>query len=314
MKKFSKDQIILLLQREGIVFSEFTLTHQGRYDVDDADWNYKDVPHLNVVHELAEGITTTVGDELITALIMQKVLFLKFPLSLTNYDSGPASQTYYTTWMFYVLLIETVYERLAPEQTRVVTTYSVGSPRWLRWTFPIIRWILTRNYKNLMSADVPMRLRRGELRSWGYSFKKGGEKYSFERTMSIMRSNVVPPELTNQQNTSIFRVADVLPSNGEHFLGRDDHLGVRIVRTDGILTLFPRMCPHEGASLDRYKCSGPKEPIKDGKLQCPWHGRVFGPFARVDISGGQPVSLTTENHEIKFADGILQIQHMPRVS
>lgn len=312
MKKYSKDQIVQRLQKEGLHFAEFTLSHEGIYEVDDADWNYKDVPHLHFVHELAEAIPTVVGDDLITSVNMQKVLWFRFPFSLTNFESGLNSQTYYTTWLFFVLLIHTRYESTGNNRTRVDTTYSVGSPWWLKWTFPIIRWILKRNYDNLMSTDIPMRLRRGELRGWGYRFLKEGEKHSFEKTMDITKTNVLPPAGLTSPTGYRLSISEVLPADGDHFLGRDDHLGLRIARRANKIMLFPRMCSHEGASLDRYKCSGPKEPVKDDRLVCPWHGRVFRPLASIDLNSTSPVAVQTSQHTITCNGDMLSIDFLAR--
>jgi nitrite reductase/ring-hydroxylating ferredoxin subunit len=308
MKKYTKSQIVSRLKREGLQFSSFDLIHEGRYAVDDADWNYKDVPHLHFVHELAEGILTSVGDDVVTSVNMQKVLWFRFPFAVTNYESGPNSQTYYTVWLYYILIIETTYEAAGPDLTRVVTTYSVGFPKWLRWTFPLIKWILKRNYDNLMTTDIPMRLRKGELRSWGYTFRKEGARYSFAKTMDIKVPNVIPPLKSAATESRSLVLSDVLPTDGEYFMGRDDHLGIRLVREGGLLMLFPRMCPHEGASLDRYKCSGPKEAVKGGVLRCPWHGRSFGPFATIDVSSEQVISQKSDQCTVTFTRGVVTIQ------
>ena len=308
MRKYSKDQIIARLKSEGLFFSEFSLIHEGNYETDDADWNYKDVPHLHYVHELAEAIPTVVGDDVIASINMQKVLGFRFPFSLTNFESGENAQTYYTTWMFYVLMIETSYEKIGPCQTRVTTTYAVGSPKLLQWTFPIIRWILKRNYDNLMSTDIPMRTRRGQLRGWGYTFYKEDPKYSFEKTMDIRKPNVIPPASPEVHSTYNVSIAEVLPSDGEHFLGRDDHVGIRLVRQGNQLMLYPRMCPHEGASLDGYTCKGGKDSVRGGKLQCPWHGRVFKPLANFDLANPHSQEAKTELFVIAFAQDVLQIK------
>lgn len=298
MKKYTKNHIISRLTSEGLTFSEFTLVHEGDYAVDDADWNYKDVPHLHYVHELAEAIPTIVGDDLITSVNMQKVLCFRFPFSLTNFESGENSQTYYTTWMFYVLMIETRYVPLGPCRTRVETTYAVGSPKLLKWTFPIIRWILKRNYDNLMSTDIPMRTRRGELRGWGYGFKKLGATYSFEETMDVMKPNVVIPKIQAENLT--IDIDQVLPSDGEYMIGRSDHLGLRLVRSEDTLALYPRLCPHEGANLDESNCEGKK-------VKCKWHGRAFAKVADFSINSAATQQVELDYQRIELDKNIMKI-------
>jgi hypothetical protein len=305
-KKYTKDQIVARLRAEGgLAFSEFTLVHEGDYDVADADWNYKDVPHLHHVHELAEAIPTVVGDDLIATINLQKAVGFWFPLSLMNFDSGEHSQTYYTTWFFYVLIIQTVYESIGSNRTRVSTTYTVGSPPLLRWTFPLIRRVLTKNYENLMSTDIPMRLRKGQLRSWGYHFHMDGAKYSFVKTMDITKPNVIPPLTTAPHPPYRVVIDDVLPRDGEHLIGRDDHLGLRLVRSGNALVVYPRMCPHEGASLDRQPCDS-------GRIRCPWHGRIFEPAGCFDLSFAAEQAATTPQCALLLKGGLLTIE--PHVS
>jgi nitrite reductase/ring-hydroxylating ferredoxin subunit len=300
MRKYSKNSLVSSLQREGLVFSEFTLAHEGDYTVDDADWNYKDVPHLHYVHELAEAIPAVVGDDLIATINMQKVLMFRFPFSLFNFESGPNTQTYYTTWLWYVLIIETAYESLGKCRTRVNTTYSIGCPPLLRWTFPILKWILKRNYDNLMSTDIPMRQRRGQLRTWGYSFFKEDERYSYEKTIDISKPNVIAPDTEVVLGDHAIEIASALPANGQLFVGRDDIWGIRLVREGNALKLFPRLCPHEGASLDSTEC-------KNNKIQCPWHGRTFKHLAEFDLGSSQVQDAKIGSRLVKFHSGVITI-------
>lgn len=300
MRKYSKKSLVSSLQREGLVFSEFTLTHEGDYAVDDADWNYKDVPHLHYVHELAEAIPAVVGDDLIATINMQKVLMFRFPFALFNFESGQNTQTYYTTWLWHVLIIETAYESLGQCRTRVNTTYSIGCPPLLKWTFPILKWVLRRNYDNLMSTDIPMRERRGQLRSWGYSFFKEDERYSFEKTINITRPNVIAPDADVELSDHVIDIARTIPENGQLLVGRDDVWGIRLVRKGGVLKIFPRLCPHEGASLDTTEC-------RNNKIQCPWHGRTFEPLAEfyLDSSGAQEARIGSRL--VKYHSGAITI-------
>jgi nitrite reductase/ring-hydroxylating ferredoxin subunit len=300
MRKFSKKSLVSSLRQEGLTFSEFTLTHEGEYTVDDADWNYKDVPHLHYVHELAEAIPAVVGDDLIATINMQKVLMFRFPFALFNFESGPNTQTYYTTWLWYVLIIETAYESLGPCRTRVNTTYSIGCPPLLRWTFPILKWVLKRNYDNLMSTDIPMRTRRGQLRTWGYSFFKEDERYSFEKTIDITQPNVIAPDTDVKLGDHAIEIARAMPGNSELFVGRDDVWGIRLVREGNVLSLFPRLCPHEGASLDGTKC-------RNKKVQCPWHGRTFEPLAEFDLTSPQVQEAQIGTRLVKFHGGVITI-------
>jgi len=299
--KRSREQLIFQLKNEGLTFSSFTLTHEGNYAASDADWNYKDVPHLHHLHELVEAIISVVEDDKIATINMQKVFGINLPLTVFNYQSGSSSQIYYTTFLFFVLIVETAYEQVGPNRTRVSTTYSVGCSRLLKWCFPLIRWVIKRNYDNLMLADIPMRERRGQLRSWGYSFFKESPSYSFEKTMEILKPNVIPPESSTRFSPTTLSLDRDLPLDGEYLLGRDDHLGLRLVRSNNTIMIYPRLCPHEGASLDSQKCM-------NKKIKCPWHGRMFNPLVTLDASKDTPQEFITENHEITLSYKTLTIK------
>lgn len=299
--KRNKEQLISQLKAQGLYFSSFSLDHQGKYAATDAEWNYKDVPHLHYVHELVEAIISYVDDHEIASINIQSVFGLKLPLGVFNYSFDGRTQIYYTTFLFFVLIVETTYDSVADNKTQVVTTYSVGSPRTLQWVFPVIRWVITRNYKNLMSTDIPMRTRRGQLRSWGYTFIRPPGGYGFEQTMNVACANVVSPKDPLSFPPVQLKVErdKILPN--EWLIGRDDHLGLRVVRKEDHVLVFVRMCPHEGASLDLHACS-------KGKVTCPWHGRAFQPVAEFDLQRLDTQIASTEYHEMVFEGGTLTIK------
>lgn len=277
LKKFNKSAIVKQLTAEGFHFREFSLEHVGRYAAADADWNYKDIPHLHHVHHLAEAVPTAVGDDMVATINTQKVLGIKVPLSVFNYETAPGEQTYYTTLFWFVLLIQTRFVEEAPLQTRVTTTYSIGMPTWLRWAFGLLRWTITRNYHVLMSTDIPMRNRRGELRARGFNFMCAHNTYSFGDTQLIMRTNVVPPDASDTSRAVCTAdIREVLPRDGEALIGSNDHLGFRLHRQGDKVEVYPRICPHEGSCLD-------ETPVQNGKVRCPWHGREFGALGTVAL-------------------------------
>lgn len=287
LKKFGKDTLLKRLENEGFHFREFSLEHIGRYAAADADWNYKDIPHLHHVHRLAEAVPATIGDDLIATINTQKMFGLTVPLSVFNYETKPGEQTYYTTLFWFVLVIQTTFAEEATLRTRVTTTYAIGMPSWLRWAFGLLRWTITRNYHVLMSTDIPMRVRRGELRARGFNFACAHATYSFADTQLIMRTNVVPPESADTDVAAcVVDIDKVLPGDGEALIGTNDHLGVRLRRHGDQVDIFPRLCPHEGSCLD-------ETPVEASKIRCPWHGREFTALGSVTL--GNPV----QRHEVR---------------
>jgi nitrite reductase/ring-hydroxylating ferredoxin subunit len=292
LKFSSVDQIISTFKREEFSFSNFSLISEGKFNPLDSLWNYMDVPHANFVHEQVDSDYTVVGDDHASVVTFQKLAGLKIPLSITNYSRDPTSMTYYMTWLFFILIIESNAEEVEPGLTKVTTSYHLGSTALFKIFHPIIHWILKRNYKTLMAVDIPMRERRGQLRRWGYSFSNESPKHSFERSLDVFKLNVIFPEkIDNRCSPVELVVQNILPSDGEYLHGRDDHFGVQIVRSGDTIMVYPRLCPHDGASLDRenyWACSRNREVSKPGekkyKIMCPWHGRLFDPIASFELS------------------------------
>jgi hypothetical protein len=297
----NRDQLIAQLKGQGLNFSSFSLEHDGNYAAADAEWNYKDIPHLHCVHELVEAIISHVSPHEIATINIQKVLGLKLPMAVFNYSVDERTQIYYTTFLFFTLIVETTYDSLSENKTKVVTTYSIGSSRALQVLFPFLRWIIKRNYKNLMSTDIPMRQRRGQLRSWGYTFIRPADGYGFEQTMNLLCANVVVPKEASSYPPVQLKIELGQGCENEWLIGRDDHLGLRLVRNDKKISVFPRMCPHEGASLDPHPC------VK-GRLTCPWHGRVFTPVAEFNLLCLESQRALTDFHEISLEKHMLNIK------
>lgn len=302
--KLTKLQIVSRLQAFGLAFTEFTMVHEGRYAAADASWNYKDLLHLNYVHQQARAVYTPIENDVYSCLILQKVLGFTIPVAATSYDSGRGGQVYFGTVLCFAVIVETAFEEVAPLRTRVTTTYSLGAPRALRWCLPALRWILGRNYRNLMEGDIPMRERRGLLRSWGYSFATDGH-YSSEEGLDVSKANLLNPPAGGKTEPALrVELARELPADGELLLGRDDHLGLRLARRSNRLTIYPRLCPHEGASLDGQPCL-------NERVQCPWHGRIAGPVACFDLARPARQTARSAYHAFSLEDGVLTVSAAP---
>ncbi|HEY0381841.1 MAG TPA: Rieske 2Fe-2S domain-containing protein [Candidatus Elarobacter sp.] len=271
------DGLVRQLKTSGYHVCTFSVSSTGQYALADADWNYKDVPHLNVVHTNVRALLGTVDDDVITTINLQKILGIAWPLTLVNYASSETAQTYFTSLGPYVLVVHTQYEALGPNETKVTTTYNVAAAGLMRLAFPLIQRILTKNYKVLMLEDLPMRDRRGELRARGFRFRSDGRARTFPETMNLLADNLVAPERTQLRTETVS--LDDLARTGTVFVGPDDDRGVRLVKQNGDVLVMPRVCDHEGAGLD---CAA----VKNGRLSCPWHGKVILPLARVELRDG----------------------------
>jgi len=282
-------EFVSSLEKEGLTFRHFSMVQQGEFHPDDADWNYKDVPHLHFIHHLVEAVPARIDEDIIVSINLQKIFGITMPLTVVNIESGPNSQMYFTTMGMFTLVIESTWTAVDEYNTKVTTTYNVGMKWYLLFMFPLIAWSLKRNYKDLMSGDIPMRLRRGQLRSWGYQFVKRGKRYGFAETMAIGKQNVVNSNPNSALPAAVdIDIKSVFSKDGsEYFWGRSDHQGLRIRRHKDTLLFFPRMCPHEGAELDKSQCF--KEMIT-----CPWHGRPFKPLTVISLQHNQKVAIDNQ--------------------
>ena len=297
--KLSKDGLVGSLRAQGLRFSDMTLASEGDYAVEDSDWNYKDIPHLHHVHALAEAMPAVIGRDIICTVNLQNILGIWFPMALVNFEAAPNRQVYYSTLFFFVLVVETHSESIGYLRTRASTTYSIGHPPSLGFLVPVMKWLIRRNYKVLMSEDLPMRDRRGALRALGYGFRREGDTYSFVKTLNILEDNVIAPPDANR--TFGCDYTEVLKDKDQAFIGDIGLLGARLVRDGDDVVIYRRSCPHEGAGLDSADCSG-------GFVTCRWHGRKLKPIGR--FARGQDIEFATANYDVSVAGAALTIRYL----
>ena len=214
-----------------------------------------------------------------------------------NYGADPLSNVYFGAIGPFALIISTNWQDNGNSTTTVVTQYNLGSARYLRWMHAIVHRVLARNYKVLMEADVPMRLRRGTLRARGYKFAGDDNGTGFIETINLQTVGVVAPLST--QSFSWVSELEKLPQ-GSTFVGTDDVGGVRVVRQQDKVLVFPRVCLHAGALLDDAKIEG-------DCIICPWHGKRIGAIADFNTLEGSS-HCNKSGLTMEVDDAILRIQ------
>lgn len=305
-----QNEMVAMLRDEGMTFRDFECVTEGDYLPEDAAWNYMDIPHLTYVHKQVDGCLTFAADSVMGSVFFQRVPFFRLPLTVVIYQSARNSITYYTSFFLFLVVIQTEWNAIGPMRTRVVTRYAVGwTNRLVGLFYPLIRWLLRRNYRILMSEDLPMRKRRGDLRTGGYDFRVAGEIPSFIESRRIMQQNVVAPEQNVIAPSDVptwpsRRIAwEELVEGHPLLLGDPNHVGLSVQRRRDRVLVFPRLCPHEGACLDeapRCRTSAGGRGDND-VIECPWHGRRFRPILSVELPA-RSVHMVTPWHEF-LADG-----------
>jgi len=278
MHGYRRAQIVAGLEAEGLVFRTFTIGHDSPHAVADWDWNQRDLPHIPHIHGGFRLVPLVVGDDLASGLFVQKLLGFSLPLGVTYHHASASTRVYTTTLGPLALVVEASLEAIATG-SRVTTVYSLGIRPALRLILPAAEWFLRRNYAQVRDEDEPLRVRRTELRRWGYRFDDHG---SYQRSLDLSTGKIKHPNVSPQ------RVELTL---GDVLVGRADHLGLRVISTPDAWLVFPRMCEHQGASLDTCALQG-------STLTCPWHGRQIACVARFDRSDRSQRAQILEHHRL----------------
>ena len=192
MSKKSFQSLKKIFIKKGFKFKDFEVQNIGDYAADDADWNYKDIHHLNTIHKTVHGVQAFVADDVMCNINLQKIPIFGFeiPMPLIQYDYSKHNAIYLSALGPYIILVNSIFEEINETQTNVITRFSIGS-KGIFWILnPLIEKLLKKNNKTLMNEDMPMRNRRGELRKINHLFYKNTENYSFEFSENIERANV----------------------------------------------------------------------------------------------------------------------------
>lgn len=277
MSKSSFKKLISLLKEKNFKFTSFEFTDYGKYSIEDADWNYKDVTHTEKIHENVNQLHGAILDDVYTSVNLQKIPFfgITFPLVVVNYEYKKNDQVYFTSTGPFIVIGNVIHTPVSKNETKVTTRFVVGSKGIFALLNPLIKYFITRNHAKLMMEDVPMRERRGELRENGHFFYSPTETYSFRFSTEIARSNV-HIDFNSEAKIKILK-NDIFSAKQNSILGKK--IGIlsffTTVDNNQDIKLWPTTCPHEGAPLTN-KC------LKNNSITCPWHARKLQPLMIVN--------------------------------
>jgi hypothetical protein len=298
MVRRTREQIVSDLEAQGLSFRTFSIVHDSPHALSDWDWNQRDLPHIPFVHGGFRLVHAAAEDGLAAGIYVQRVLGLRVPMTVTfHHLAGSSCARVYQAALGPLVLV--IGADLTANRTgvRVSTVYSVGSLPATRLLLPLAERLLRRNYARIHDEDEPLRRRRHALRAWGYRFTADSEGGSYGRSLDLGRANVIaPPAEVRRERVSI------AGPDRQILIGRDDHVGLQILvdRRRGCVSIYPRMCPHEGASLDGCAEAG-------GALRCPWHGRRITPLASFDLHARGPEVRETPHHRLELAADVLRV-------
>lgn len=278
------------LERQGLKIRRFHIEHDSPHRLEDWDWNQRDLAHVRLVHSAFDAIPVTLEHDWVSAVFVQRILGFRVPVLEACRNTSPGQRSYAATLGPYFLLVEASLRPLPHGGTRVRTEYTLGGVLPFHLLFPLIERMIRRNYARTFQEDEPLRARRTELRSWGYRFSDD-EGASYLRSTKLEEMGVESPDLPAEDHHLHL---DTLRPGEQVYLGRSDHLGLRIVRKANQLFVYPRLCPHAGACLDEASSSAESE------LRCPWHGRSIAAIARFDLDDASRQRAVSPHYELIF--------------
>jgi len=294
-----KEGIVEKIKSSGYSFVDFTMTEEGNFSLEDVDWNYRDLLHIPFWHKI-DCTVAHAEDNQSTAFWMTKFLGFTLPMMLLSYRPTPNSHSGMTAFFFFVVVSHDTFEEIGPRRTRTTSRYSIGFPRWLKWLSPLIVMYFKAFCKRLAKEDIPLRERRCELRKLGYTFLSDDLNSGFEKSMNLNLKNVVPPKQLPDQNEFELSLDKIFSKSNTYFLGINDIYGLRLIKDNEKIHIFPRMCDHEGFSLDKSSC------IKN-RLQCPIHGKYHRPLISFDIENQGLDTFDSSFHKFSYENDILHI-------
>ena len=295
------DELVQKMEACGYRFLQFDIACEDPCLPVDVEWNYKDLVHVGHVHSHMSRQFFYTGQNIYTTIDLQKFLGFTLPQSGVFYVTDDNRIVVHTTLFFYVIFVEIRSELVGDLTTRTTTNYAVGTrSRLLGLLNPLLRFGMRRNWARFTKDDRPLRWRRGALRKLGFSFADTSP-IDHRATLDITGKGVTPPSGSPDDRTYEFVVSDHMGKT--EFVGEADHVGLQIHFDQDEIRLFPRLCPHRGASLDCADASGLA-------IVCPWHGRHFRPLARI-VRNGTPQSYEGPLHRCDYDGEKLVIRTRP---
>ena len=300
--KPSFETLIQKFKNHGFHFTQFMNECEDSCLPVDAEWNLKDIAHVPFMHHHAIREFTYIGNNVYNTLDIQKVMGITIPQSTIFYSCVEDNKTItHTTLFFGVILIETSFQPIGELKTRTIARYAIGSKFILgRLLHPIIKFGVIRNWKRFNEDDRPVRSRKGALRQKGYTFDTQSPVDHLKTIDTSKNGIFILKEGSKSHQPKERRKLTLSKNMNKNILvGEDDHLGLQIKITPKVIRIFPRLCPHQGGSLDN--CD-----LNVLSIACPWHGRKFTALCSIRHNGKQQ-TYSGPYHKVTYESDVLEI-------
>ena len=266
------------------------LSTSGEYSWKDSEWNYSDVPHLNYVHTKVDGFNQYIGREFISNIFLQKIGPFSIPASISIQHKNAGKHSYCMTILSLVIYVTTEHLNIGHNKCTTNTKYEFYYQGIIGYLLAFLAKQATkRNYKVLMSEDMPMRNCRGKLREENFLISNDQkELIGFSDTINLNETNILKDPV---------KLRDILPINLEINDSTDtrlDELKLLIRKQKNELIVFPLICDHEGAPIE---CNEWNDTCNNTTI-CSWHGKQLKPLAKLE--GPYPQNFSFEFTGINY--------------
>ncbi|MAJ44441.1 MAG: hypothetical protein CMF96_06830 [Candidatus Marinimicrobia bacterium] len=276
MKKKSFESIISSLEKEGYSSKILEVKMKGPYTSKDSDWNYKDVPHLNIVHESIQGVQPIVANDYVGSINLTKlpIFGIEIPIVVVNYEYSEYNQVYYSSFGPFLIVVNTQSIDIK-EGVQVISRFAVLNRPIFNFLVPLIMKIIKKNNDKLMSEDTPMRCRKADLRKINHDFYNPTSTYNFDFTEEIYRANTF---IRNGKSNIDININSIIEASDKNIqIGEiDGIMSFFTTKVENRIFLWPTTCPHEGAKLSS-NC------LVDKRILCPWHHRRISHLAEISM-------------------------------
>ena len=274
----------------------------GDYSPRDSEWNYSDIPHLNYVHTKVDGHCFHSDSERIMNLFMQRI----GPLSIhvANYieHTERNQHRYWMNIVGMVVAVTTTHNSTPDGKSKTLTEYNFFYRSFLEKIFAfLIKQATKKNYKVLMSEDVPMRNQRGFLRNLGITFLSDSKRtIGFEETADLTIKNV---NAKNYFKSGEEKLLDLNKNLGKYHI---KEWFITIATFDNKISILGNICQHEGAKLNYDYNSDDRTCL----AACPWHGKRITPLITINKSRSNSYKFNYLNKifEAKISNNYLSLR------
>jgi nitrite reductase/ring-hydroxylating ferredoxin subunit len=278
----------------GAHLSKGSYSYPSRSELRDLVWNHMDQNHRPFLHRTYEDAGRLFIDRHASFSLTR---FGRWPIVIPVFDGYFKENGFYQIMVLFGLIavVNVIECTPAGEQTKIDVSWTIASHRWLRLLHPLLhrRFLKLNDVQN--REDDPVRDRRIALRAAGYRFKTDEPDFV---NSNVIENNTIFPPVSAQQTIATADLPDGRVVQ-KTVAGRE-----LLLRRDGdAISVWPGVCPHEGAELG---CSA----VRGELVKCPWHGLEFR--ARRLAEGQQGIQIC--GARLSLANGSISVEGSGRVS